>query len=149
MRTFSAAPLPKGVAAMTHAVRVAVAGMVLLGTLPAGCTVFDALGPTGLRGVTFAYLGDTDLLVGQPTSVQVTVLAQGVPLPGQRLRVEIAPDSTKVTLNVPGDSLIPCRAGNASLLIRLLHSSAAGTAMPDTVIALRVTGGAPPGARCP
>ena len=135
---------------MPQSVRVTVAGMVLLSALiPAGCTVFDALGPSGPRGVTLVYAGDTLLTVNEPRPVVVAVLAQGVWLPEQRLRVEIAPDSTRVTLNVAGDSLIPCRAGQASLLIRLLHSSAVGTATPDTAIALRVTGGAPPGARCP
>ena len=135
---------------MPHCVRVTVAGMVLLGALiPAGCMVFEAFGPTGPRGVTFIHTGDTDLRVGQSTPVGVAVLAQGVPLPPQLLRVEISPDSTFVTLNVAGDSLIPCRAGQASLLVRLLHSSAAGTDMPDTAIALRVTGGGTPDARCP
>ena len=135
---------------MPRCVRVTVAGMVLLGALiPAGCMVLDALGPTGPRGVTFIHTGGTDLRVGQPTPVGVTVLAQGVPLPQQRPRVEISPDSTRVTLNVAGDSLIPCRAGEASLVVRLLHSSAAGTDMPDTAIALRVTGGGTPDARCP
>ena len=135
---------------MRQSVRVAVAGMVLLGALiPAACSVFDALGPSGSRRVTLVYAGDTVLTVNQPVPVVVTVLAQGVPLPEQRLRVEIAPDSARVTPNVAGDSLIPCRAGQATLLIRLLHSSAVGTATPDTAIALRVTGGAPPSARCP
>jgi hypothetical protein len=124
--------------------------MVLLGALiPAGCMVLDALGPTGPRGVTLTYTGATDLTVGQLTPVGVTVLAQGVPLPQQRLRLGIAPDSTRVTLNAPGDSLIACKAGSASLLVRLLHSSAVGTDMPDTSIALRVTGGGSSDARCP
>jgi len=135
---------------MPKCVRVTVAGMVLLGALiPAGCTVLDALGPTGPRGVTFIHTGVTDLRVGELTPVAVTVLAQGVPLPQQRLRVEISPDSTRVTLNVAGDSLIPCQSGQASLLVRLLHSSAAGTDMPDTSIVLKVTGGGTPDARCP
>lgn len=135
---------------MRQTARVAVAGMVLLGALiPAGCSVFDALGAIGPRGVTLVYAGDTTLSVNQPAPVVVTVLAQGVPLPAQRVRVEIAPDSTRVTVNAAGDSLIPCRAGQASLLLRLLHSSAVGTATPDTAITLHVTGGAPPSARCP
>jgi hypothetical protein len=135
---------------MRQSVRVTVAGMVLLGALiPAGCMVLDALGPTGPRGVTFAYVGATDLSVDQPSAFQVTVLAQGVPLPPQRLRLAIIPDSTKVTLNATGDSLLPCRAGQASLLVQLLHSSASGTGIPDTSIVLHVTGGGPPGARCP
>ncbi len=135
---------------MPRCVRVTVAGMVLLGALiPAGCMVFDALGPTGPRGVTFIYAGDTVLTVGQPTPIDVTAFAQGVPLPQQPLRMAISPDSTRVTMNAAGDSLIPCRAGQASLLVRLLHSSAAGTEMPDTSIALRVTGGGPSDARCP
>lgn len=133
-----------------QSVRVTVAGMVLLGALiPAGCMVFDALGPTGPRGVTFIYTGDTVLTVGELKPFGVTVLAQGVPLAQPRLRVEIKPDSTFVTLNAPGDSLIPCQAGQASLLVRLLHSSAAGTDMPDTSIALRVKGGGPSDPRCP
>jgi hypothetical protein len=124
--------------------------MVLLGALiPAGCMVLDALGPTGPRGVTFIYAGDTVLTVGQPTPVDVTAFAQGVPLPQPALRMAISPDSTRVTMNAAGDSLIPCRAGQTSLLVRLLHSSAAGTDMPDTSIALRVTGGGPSDTRCP
>jgi hypothetical protein len=124
--------------------------MVLLGALiPAGCTVLDAFGPTGPRGVTFIYTGDTVLTVGPPKPIDVTAFAQGVPLPQQPLRAAISPDSTHVTLNVAGDSLIPCKAGQASLLVRLLHSSAAGTDMPDTSIALKVTGGGSPDARCP
>jgi len=111
--------------------------------------VLDALGPTGPRGVTFIYAGDTVLTVGELKPVGVTVSAQGVPLPQQRLRLEISPDSSRVTLNVAGDSLIPCNSGQASLLVRLLHSSAAGTDMPDTSIALRVKGGGPSDARCP
>ena len=136
---------------MPQSVRVTVAGMVILGALiPAGCMVFDALGPAGPRGVTFIHTGVTDLTVGEPTPVSVTALAQGVPLPQLRLRVEISPDSTRVTLNVAGDTLIPCRSGGQpSLLVRLLHSSAAGTDMPDTSIALRVTGGGPSVPRCP
>jgi hypothetical protein len=135
---------------MPRAVRVTAAGMVLLlALIPAGCMVLDALGPTGPRGVTLTYLGDTVLNVGQASSVDVAVSADGVQLPPQRLRLGISPDSTKVTVNVAGDSLIPCRAGQASLLIRLLHSSAAGTAMPDTAIALRVIGGGFPDTRCP
>ena len=135
---------------MPQCVRVTVAGTVLLGALiPAGCMVLDALGPTGPRGVTFTYAGDTVLTVGELRSFGVTVLAQGVPLPQPRLRVEIKPDSTLVTLNVAGDSLIPCRSGQASLVVRLLHSSAAGTDMPDTSIVLKVTGGGTPDARCP
>ena len=135
---------------MPQSVRVTVAGMVLLGALiPAGCTVLDALGPTGPRGVTFIFAGDTVLRVNQPVAFGVTVVAQGVPLPQQRLRVEISPDSTRVTLNVAADSLIPCRSGQALLLVRLLHSSAAGTDMPDTSIALRVTGGGSSDPRCP
>lgn len=135
---------------MRQSVRVAVAGMVLLGALiPAGCSVFDALGSSEPQGVTLVYSGDTALTVNQPAPVVVTVLARGVPLPEQHLRAEITPDSTRVSLNAAGDSLIPCRAGQASLLLRLLHSSAVGTATPETVITLHVTGGAPPGARCP
>jgi hypothetical protein len=134
---------------MRHSARLAVVGIVVLGAVPAACTVFDALGHSGPRAVTLVYAGDSVLSVNQPVPVVVTVLAQGVPLPGQRLRLEIVPDSTRVTLNIAGDSLIPCRAGQASLLIRLLHSSAAGTEMPDTAVGLRVTGGAPPSARCP
>lgn len=135
---------------MRHFVRVTVAGMVLLSALiPAGCSVLDALGPSGPRGVTFIYAGPTDLTVGQLTPVEVTVTAQGVPLPQQRLRLGISPDSTRVTLNPAGDSLIACKAGPASLLVGLLHSSASGTAMPDTLIGLRVTGGGTPDTRCP
>lgn len=136
---------------MRLSVRVTVAGMVLLGValIPAGCSVFDALGSSGPRGVTLVYAGDTALTVNQPAPVVVTVLAQGVPLPAQHVRAEIAPDSTRVTLTAAGDSLIPCRAGQASLILSLVHSSAVGTAMPDTAIALHVTGGAPPSARCP
>ena len=130
--------------------RVTVAGMVLLFALiPAGCTVLDALAPTGPREVVFTYLGDTTLSVGDVSAVAVTVSVGGVPLPPQRLRLAITPDSTRVTLNTTGDSLVACRAGQASLLVQLLHSSAAGTAIPDTTIELHVTGGAPPGARCP
>ena len=135
---------------MRQSERVTVAGMVLLGALiPASCMVFDALGPTGPRGVTFVYTGATDLTVGQLTPVRVTASAQGVPLAQQRLRLGISPDSTRVTLNLAGDSLIACKAGQASLLVRLLHSSAAGTEMPDTTIALRVTGGGTSDSRCP
>ena len=135
---------------MPQSARVTVAGMVLLGALiPAACMVFDALGPTGPRSVTFTYLGDTVLSVGPPSALAVTVRADGVQLPPQRLRLGISPDSTRVTLNVAGDSLIPCRAGQASLLVQLLHSSAAGTDMPDTSIVLKVTGGGTPDARCP
>lgn len=135
---------------MRQAVRLTVAGMVLLGVLiAAGCSVFDALGSGGPRGVTLVYAGDTALTVNQPVPVVVTVLTQGVPLSGQRVQADIAPDSTRVTLNAAGDTLIPCRAGQASLVLKLLHSSAVGTAIPDTAIPLHVTGGAPPSARCP
>lgn len=124
--------------------------MGVLGVLVlAGCTVFDALGPTGPRAVTFTYTGDSVLSVGEVVPVAVSVFVDGVPLPPQRLRVAITPDSTRVTLNAPGDSLVACRAGQASLLIQLLHSSTSGTSVPDAVVALRVTGGAPPGSRCP
>jgi len=123
--------------------------VLLLALIPAGCMVFDALGPIGPREATFAYLGDTVLSVGQIVPVDVTVSVDGMPLPPQRLRLEISPDSTRVTLNVAGDSLIPCRAGDASLLVRLLHSSATGMATPDTAFALHVIGGAPPSPRCP
>ena len=135
---------------MRQPVRLTVAGMVLLVALiPAGCMVLDALGPTGPRGVTFTYLGDTVLSVGQAGSVDVAVSADGVQLPPQRLRLAVTPDSTRVTLNVAGDSLIPCRAGSASLLVQLLHSSTSGTGIPDTSISLRVIGGGSPDARCP
>ena len=135
---------------MRQSVRVTIAGMGLLGVLiPAGCSVFDAVGAGEPRQVTLVYSGDTILSVNVPRPVVVTVLADGVPLPQQRLQVAITPDSTRVTLNVAGDSLIPCRAGQAALLLRLLHSSAVGTATPDTTIALHVTGGAPPGGACP
>lgn len=123
--------------------------VLLVALMPAGCAVLDALAPTGARGVAFTYLGDTILNVGEISAVVVTVSADGVPLPLQRLRLGISPDSTRVTLNATGDSLIPCRAGQASLVVQLLHSSASGTAIPDTSIVLHVTGGAPPGARCP
>ena len=124
--------------------------MVLVGAfIPAGCMVLDALGPAGPRGATFAYSGDTTLAVGEIAPVTVTVLVQGMPLPQQRLRLEISPDSTRVTLNATAESLIACRAGQATLLIRLLHSSAVGTATPDTAIDLHVTGGGSPDARCP
>jgi hypothetical protein len=33
--------------------------------------------------------------------------------------------------------------------VQLLHSSASGTSTPDTTIGLHVTGGGPPGSRCP
>jgi len=123
--------------------------MVLLGALIAGgCTVFDALAPTGGRRVTFAYVGDSVLSVGDIRPLGVTVAANGVQLPTQRLRVSITPDSTRVTLNAASDSLIACRAGQAALLVQLLHSSASGTAIPDTSIALHVTGGGSPDARC-
>jgi hypothetical protein len=137
-----------GDAPLLPSVRVTVAGIVLLVALiPAGCAILDALGPSGTRGVTFTYLGDSTLSVGQPQPVDVTVAVDGVQLAPQRLRVAILPDSTKVTLNATGDTLIPCRAGQASLLVRLLHSSASGLA--DTTFVLRVFGGAPPGSRCP
>jgi len=130
-------------------VRVTVAGMILLGTLiPAGCTVFDALAPTGPRGVTFTYAGDSLLSVGEIRPLGVTVVADGVQLPPQRLRLAITPDSTRVTLNAASDSLIACQAGQASLLVQLLHSSASGTGIPDTAIALHVTGGSSPDPRC-
>jgi hypothetical protein len=99
--------------------------------------------------VTFTYVGDSVLSVGDIRPLGVTIAANGVQLPPQRLRVSITPDSTRVTLNATSDSLIACRAGQAALLVQLLHSSAAGTEVPDTSIALRVIGGAPPAARCP
>lgn len=133
---------------MPQSVRLTVAWIGLLGALIAAACVFDAFGPAGPRGVTFTYVGDTVLRVGNPAAFGWTVAAQGVPLPQPRLRVEIS-DSTRVTLNVTGDSLIPCRAGQASLLVALLHSSAVGSDMPDTAIGLRVTGGGPPNPRCP
>jgi hypothetical protein len=129
---------------VTAAVLVSVSALIL-----AACTVFDALGPTGARGVTFTYAGDTLLNVGDIVPIPVTVSVDGVLLPPQRLRVAITPDSTRVTLNATGDSLVACRAGQASLLVQLLHSSAAGTSIPDTTIGLHVSGGAPPGSRCP
>ena len=135
---------------MRLSVRVAVAAMVLLGALiPAACMVLDALGPAGPREVTITYAGDTILSVGDVVPITLSVSVDGVLLPPQRLRVAITPDSTRVTLNATGDSLLACRAGQASLLVQLLHSSASGTITPDTSVALRVTGGAPPGSRCP
>jgi len=135
---------------MRQSVRVAVAGMVLLGALiPAACMVLDALGPAGPREVTITYAGDTVLSVGDVVPITVTVSVDGVLLPPQQLRMAITPDSTRVTLNPTADSLIACRAGQASLLVQLLHSSASGTSVADTSVALRVTGGAPPGSRCP
>ena len=135
---------------MRQSVRVAVAAMVLLGALiPAGCMVLDALGPAGPRDVTITYVGDTVLSVGDVVPITVTVSVGGVLLPPQRLRVAITPDSTRVTFNPTADSLVACRAGQATLLVQLLHSSASGTSTPDTSVALRVTGGAPPGSRCP
>jgi len=132
-------------------VRVTVAGMVLLlALIPAGCMVLDALAPTGPRGVvTFTSLGATTLSVGPPVPVAIAVFADGVPLPPQRLRLGISPDSTRVTLNVTADSLIPCQAGQAALLVQLFHSSASGTGIPDTSIDLHVTGGGTPDPRCP
>jgi hypothetical protein len=123
--------------------------VLLVALIPAGCMVLDALAPTGPRAVTFTYLGDTTLSVGDVVPAAVTVSADGAPLPPQHLRLAIIPDSTRVTVNATGDSLIACRAGQASLLVQLLHSSASGTEVPDTSIALHVIGGAPPGARCP
>jgi hypothetical protein len=123
--------------------------VLVLALIPAGCVVFDAFAPPGPRRVVFTYVGDTTLSVGQVSAVAVMVSVGGVPLPPQRLLLAITPDSQRVTLNAAGDSLIPCRAGQASLLVGLLHSSASGTAMPDTLIGLHVTGGAPPSARCP
>ena len=123
--------------------------VLLVALIPAGCMVLDALAPTGPRAVTFTYLGDTTLSVGDVVAAAVTVSADGVPLPPQHLRLAIIPDSTRVTVNATGDSLIACRAGQAALLVQLLHSSASGTEVPDTSIALHVIGGAPPGARCP
>ena len=135
---------------MRQSVRVAVAAMVLLGALiSAGCMVLDALGPAGAREVTITYAGDTVLSVGDVVPITVTVSVGGVLLPPQRLRVAITPDSTRVTFNPSADSLVACRAGQATLLVQLLHSSASGTSTPDTSVALRVTGGAPPGSRCP
>jgi hypothetical protein len=124
--------------------------MVLVGAfIPAGCMVLDALEPTGARGVTFTYVGDSVLSVGDVRPLEVTVAANGVHLPPQRLRVSITPDSTRVTLNAASDSLIACRAGQAALLVQLLHSSAVGTATPDTSIGLHVTGGGSADPRCP
>jgi hypothetical protein len=111
--------------------------------------VLDALGPAGAREVTITYAGDTVLSVGDVVPITVTVSVGGVLLPPQRLRVAITPDSTRVTFNPSADSLVACRAGQATLLVQLLHSSASGTSTPDTSVALRVTGGAPPGSRCP
>jgi len=135
---------------MRKAARVPAAGLVSAGALIlAACTVLDALGPTGARGVTFTYAGDTVLSVGDVVPVVVTVSVGGVLLPPQPLRVGITPDSTRVTVNATGDSLLACRAGQAALLVQLLHSSASGTSAPDTVIGLHVTGGASPDPRCP
>jgi hypothetical protein len=121
-----------------------VLGAIALGvSISAGCRVFDAFGPTGPSGVTLLYVGDSVLTAGQPAPFSVSVLAEGVPLPQQRFRMDISPDSTVVTLNAAADTLIPCRTGRADLRIRLIHSSAAGADMPDTAIALRVTGGSP------
>ena len=134
---------------MPQSVRPTVAGIVLLGALiPAAC-VLDAFGPAGPRAVTFTYVGDTVLRVGEVAAFGLIVAAQGVPLSQPRLRVEISPDSTRVKLNVTGDSLIPCQAGQSSLLVALLHSSGVGSDAPDTAIGLRVTGGGPPNPRCP
>jgi hypothetical protein len=124
--------------------------MVLLSALiPAACMVLDALGPAGPREVTITYVGDTVLSVGDVVPITVTVSVDGVLLPPQPLRMAITPDSARVTLNPTADSLIACRAGQASLLVEVLHSSASGTSTPDTTVALRVTGGAQPGSRCP
>jgi len=134
---------------MRQSVRLTVAGIGFLGALvPAAC-VLDAFGRAGPRGVTFTYVGDTVLRVGEAAAFEVTVAAQGVALSQPRLRLAISPDSTRVVLNVTGDSLIPCQAGPASLLVALLHSSGVGSDAPDTAIGLRVTGGGPPNPRCP
>jgi hypothetical protein len=116
--------------------------------LPAACAMFDAFAPPGPRAVTFVYAGETDLAVGPWQPLLVTVLAEGVPLPQQRLLVESSAP-TVLTLNARGDSLLPCRAGQADLRIWLVHSSATRAELPDTAIALRVSGGAPPPADCP
>jgi len=130
---------------MRQSVSGTVLGAIALGAcISAGCRVFDAFGPTGPGGVTFVYVGDTVLATGQPAPFSVSVLAGGVSLPQPRLHMDMSPDSTVVTLNAAADSLIPCRMGRADLRIRLIHSSAAGADMPDTAIALRVTGGGPP-----
>lgn len=120
-------------------------GAVTLGVIAvAGCAAFDAFAPSGPRDVTLTYVGDTVLIVGQPRPLSVTVLARGVPLPGQRLLAESTNPSV-LTLNTTGDSLIPVSVGKDTLVIRLAHSSAAGTDMPTTTVPLRVTGGPPPG----
>jgi hypothetical protein len=135
---------------MRKSVRVTAAAMVSVSALIfAGCGVLDALAPTGPRGVTFTYAGDSLLSVGDIVPVAVTVSVDGVLLPPQRLHVAITPDSTRVTLNVTGDSLLACRAGQALLLVQLLHSSTSGTSAPDSAFPLHVIGGAPPGSRCP
>lgn len=127
---------------MHHSACLKLAGLVTLGVIiPAACSVFDAFGPPGPRDVAVVYAGDTVLTVGQPRPLIVTVLAEGVPLSGQRLRVDNA-GPVVVTLNAGGDSLIPLSMGRDTLVIRLVHSSAAGTAIRDTAVAiLKVTGG--------
>lgn len=120
-----------------------VAQSTLGAILLSACAVFDVFEPAGSRQVVFQYTGVTQLRVGDRAPFAVTVLAEGAVVPRPRLRIAVL-DSTIVALAASGDTLVARKAGRTDLHIRLEHSLLSGD-LPDTTIALHVSGGGPPG----
>lgn len=105
--------------------------------LPTACAVFDAFAPTGAASsVSWLYVGPDCILVAERTHFQVTLLVDGVPLPEQRLRTAITPD-TIVGVTSGGDTLVGLHAGTAVLDFRVVHSTI-GSDAPDTAVSVRV-----------
>ncbi|PYP69497.1 MAG: hypothetical protein DMD41_16770 [Gemmatimonadetes bacterium] len=102
--------------------------------------------PAGLNGVVVSYLGASDLSVGTRIAPDVSVEADGVPVPNPRLRFTSS-DPTVLALTPIGDTLVACAVGQVLLTIRLVSSMVTDT-VPSAQDSIKVTGG-PPLPTCP
>ena len=118
-----------------------VALAALSGLATGACGLADVFRPVGLNGVVVSYLGATDLTVGARIAPDVSVEADGVPVPNPRLRFTSS-DPTVLALTPMGDTLVACGVGQALLTIGLVSSVVTDT-VPSTQASIRVTGGAP------
>jgi hypothetical protein len=114
--------------------------LALLGILVMpGCGLADVFASPRVADISFVFVGDTTLRVGDRRPITIVVIADGSELSNARFRTALN-QNTAVALTPTGDSLVGLSAGRGELHVWLV-SSMLPEAAPSFIQGIKVQGG--------
>jgi hypothetical protein len=116
-----------------------VAGVLLCAAGPLACGLADLLAPAGPQSVQIFWQGDSALSAGDTVPLSIAVTAGGTPVERPHLRITILSPAI-LAFTSAADSLVALKSGNGQVRVRF-ENTLLGSAGPDSVFKIRVTGG--------